>query len=177
LVALDLNWQGAQQINMHYYVLALGSNQRHPVHGSPARVINAAISLMGDAVLSRAKTILTPPIGPSSRRYANTAIVIETIMPPDDLLQHVKAMERQFGRKIYGQRWRSRVLDIDLILWSGGAWVSPELSIPHLLFRDRGFVLQPASEIAANWRDPIRSKTLQHLAFQNKRNRNRFWLE
>jgi 2-amino-4-hydroxy-6-hydroxymethyldihydropteridine diphosphokinase len=165
----------SDQHNYHY-LLALGSNQRHTLHGSPPSIINAAIQLFGDAVLLTAKSQSSLPIGPSLRRYSNSAIIIETPMEPEALLNYLKHIEHHFGRKTSGQRWRRRVLDIDIILWSGGIWTSPQLSIPHSLFRERDFVLKPASEIARDWKDPISNRRVRHLAFQNKRNRNRFWL-
>ncbi|MBS0475742.1 MAG: 2-amino-4-hydroxy-6-hydroxymethyldihydropteridine diphosphokinase, partial [Proteobacteria bacterium] len=61
-------------------------------------------------------------------------------------------------------RWTSRVLDLDVIFWSAGTWVSPGLTVPHLEFRQRAFVLQPAAAIAPRWRDPLTGLTPRHLA-------------
>ncbi len=161
---------------MNIYLLALGSNQRHSVYGAPDKVIEAAIAHLGVSIRALSKTMQSLPIGPSLRRYANATIVVETSLFPDEMLAQVKRIEAQFGRTSVGQRWRSRVLDIDLILWSGGMWIEPELTIPHKEFRKRGFVLKPACEIAPQWRDPVSHHTLQQLHFQFKRNRNRFLL-
>jgi 2-amino-4-hydroxy-6-hydroxymethyldihydropteridine diphosphokinase len=160
----------------HLYLLALGSNQRHALHGLPPSIINAAIQYLGDAVVLKAKIQTSRPIGPSLRRYSNSAVIIETQMEPEALLINLKNIERRFGRKTSGQRWRRRVLDIDIIMWSGGLWTAPQLTIPHILFRVRDFVLKPACEIAPDWKDPVTNRSIRHLAFQNKRNRNRFWL-
>jgi 2-amino-4-hydroxy-6-hydroxymethyldihydropteridine diphosphokinase len=56
------------------------------------------------------------------------------------------------------------VLDLDIVLWSGGAWSSPDLTVPHIAFRERGFVLDPAAAIAPAWRDPVSGLTLRQLA-------------
>ena len=80
-----------------------------------------------------------------------------------DLLITLKAIERKFGRRAGGQRWSARVLDLDIVLWSGGAWSSRNLTIPHPQFRRRGFVLAPAQDIAAQWRDPRTGLTLRQL--------------
>lgn len=85
-------------------------------------------------------------------------------MPPDQLLVRLKQMERKFGRRPGGQRWGARVLDLDIVLWNGGCWKSPGLTIPHVAFRQRSFVLGPALTIAPLWRDPITGLTLRHLA-------------
>jgi 2-amino-4-hydroxy-6-hydroxymethyldihydropteridine diphosphokinase len=105
------------------------------------------------------------PLGPSNRQYANAAAVLVSDLLPSELLIRLKAIERHFGRRVQGQKWRSRVLDLDIILWSGGIWSSdrPALSIPHIQMRERHFVLGPASEIAADMRDPLSGLQLKHL--------------
>jgi 2-amino-4-hydroxy-6-hydroxymethyldihydropteridine diphosphokinase len=145
------------------YLIALGSNMRHPRHGSSARVIDAALAEIDLTVLARSRVMHSHPVGPSLRRYANAAAIVSTTMEPDDLLDHLKALEAAFGRRRGGQRWRARVLDIDIILWSGGIWASPGLGIPHAALRERDFVLRPASAIASGWRDPLTGLTLRQL--------------
>ena len=72
-------------------------------------------------------------------------------------------IEREFGRRPGGQRWAARVLDLDVVLWSGGCFAAPDLIIPHLQFRDRAFVLGPAAAIAPRWRDPVTGLTIRQL--------------
>jgi 2-amino-4-hydroxy-6-hydroxymethyldihydropteridine diphosphokinase len=148
------------------YLIALGSNVRHSRHGLPKAVLEAALADLqqrGLAVTARASAIETDPIGPSVRRYANSAAVIETDLEPPELLALLKRVEHAFGRRPGGQRWRARVLDLDIVLWSGGAFASDELTIPHPLFRERAFVLLPAAEIVPGWRDPLTGRTVRQL--------------
>jgi len=150
----------------HTYLIALGSNVRHHRYGRPRDVLAAALGKLekkGIEVLTIAPVIQTPPIGPSLRRYANSAALVETRLEPQELLHRLKKLERKFGRRPGGQRWRSRVLDLDIILWSGGAFGVPELVIPHPLFRERDFVLRPAAAIAPRWRDPVSGFSLRQL--------------
>ena len=35
------------------------------------------------------------------------------------------------------------MIDLDIILWSGGSWASETLIVPHRLYRARDFVLRP----------------------------------
>ena len=107
--------------------------------------------------------LLSDPVGPSRRRYANSAAVVETALAPPELLAVLKRVERAFGRRAGGQRWASRVLDLDIILWNGGTFAGPDLTVPHRLFRTRHFVLVPAAAIAPTWRDPVTGLTLRHL--------------
>ncbi|WP_374542108.1 2-amino-4-hydroxy-6-hydroxymethyldihydropteridine diphosphokinase [Sphingorhabdus sp.] len=136
--------------------------------GRPHRILLQAINAleMEDIdVFSRSRIIETAPLGPSQRRYANAAALIATALEPVALLERLGCIERHFGRKSSGQRWRARPLDLDIILWSGGVWESaaPDLAIPHPAFRDRAFVLAPAVEIAADLRDPLSGLTLRQL--------------
>lgn len=151
----------------HTYLIALGSNRRHVRHGYPARVLGAALERLaaeGLVVEARAPVIASAPIGPSARTYANGAAVVATRLDPPALLTLLKRVEREFGRREGGRRWGGRVLDLDIVLWSGGRWSSHGLTVPHAEFRKRGFVLAPAAKIAPCWRDPVSGLTLRQLS-------------
>lgn len=143
------------------YLIALGSNRRHQLYGAPQGVVRAAMEELAalGTVLARAPVIATPAMGAARRRFANSAAVLESALTPPALLAALKHTERQFGRR-RGQRWGDRVLDLDIILWSGGRWASPGLRIPHPAYRERGFVLAPAAAIARGWRDPVSGLTI-----------------
>lgn len=148
------------------YLIALGSNQRHPVLGSPREVVAWAADLLDETagnVLARSPIINSDPVGPSQRRYANAALVLESDLLPRDCLDCLQHLEMQLGRERRGQRWRARVIDLDIVLWSGGIVAQKDLSIPHLLMRERDFVLGPAAAIAPDWRDPVSGLSLQQL--------------
>jgi 2-amino-4-hydroxy-6-hydroxymethyldihydropteridine diphosphokinase len=151
------------------YLIALGSNRRHHRHGPPERVLLAAFKALGEAGIKlkhAGPVIRSNPLGPSQRRYANSAALVKSKLEPDELLAALKQIERAFGRRRSGQRWGSRVLDLDIVLWSGGAWGSGGLTIPHPRFRERHFVLGPAASIAPAWRDPLTGLTLRQLAYR-----------
>jgi 2-amino-4-hydroxy-6-hydroxymethyldihydropteridine diphosphokinase len=148
------------------YLIALGSNIRHVRHGSPHQVIEAALAALqeqGVEVQHRSRVIASLPLGPSLRRYANAAVVVTTALDPPELLARLKAMETAFGKRRGGRPWRARVLDLDIVLWSSGIWVSPRLAIPHPAFRERAFVLRPAMDVAPDWRDPVTGLKVRHL--------------
>ena len=161
-------------MSTHLYVIALGSNMRHPRFGAPHAVVEAAMDLLDPAVgelLARSPIIETAPVGPSMRRYANAAVVLESIREPQDLLAALQDLEQELGRVRRGQSWRARVIDLDIVLWDGGSFASDNLVIPHPLFRQRDFVLRPASAIAADWRDPLTGLTLAQLTARLTRRR------
>ena len=148
------------------YLIALGSNRRHHRHGAPAAVLQAALAALSDEGIGLEATspiVASAPLGPSLRRYANGAALVRFAGTPDRLLERLKRIEAAFGRRRGGQRWAARVLDLDVVLWQGGAWSSPGLTVPHVAFRNRAFVLGPAMQIAPRWRDPLTGLTLTQL--------------
>ena len=148
------------------YLIALGSNRRHQHFGSPERILAAALLELdhNGLTLERAGPVVrSAPLGPSRRRYANGAALVKTQLAPPELLARLKQIEAEFGRRKSGQRWTARVLDLDIVLWSGGPWCSPSLTIPHPQFRRRSFVLTPLLPIAGNWRDPLSGLSLHQL--------------
>ena len=152
----------------HLYAIALGSNQRHGLAGSPRIMIGQAIEAleMPDIdVFVQSSVIESTAIGASRRRYANAVAVIASDLDPPALLQRLQSVETHFGRRRIGQRWRARTLDLDIVLWSGGIWSGehPALAIPHVAMRERNFVLGPATEIAPDWRDPLTGLSVRQL--------------
>ena len=147
------------------YVIALGSNRRGR-HGMPADEVRAALTALpaigGDVVMT-SPLITTAPLGPARRRFVNAAALVESDDTPPEMLARLKAIEMAFGRR-RGQRWTDRVIDLDIILWSGGAWASDGLTVPHPEFRRRDFVRRPLVAIVPHWRDPVTRLTIRQLA-------------
>jgi 2-amino-4-hydroxy-6-hydroxymethyldihydropteridine diphosphokinase len=155
------------------YVIALGSNRCHGRHGRPETVLAAALTAMeaaGLEIIAAAPPVASAPIGPSLRTYANAACQIRSQLAPPALLASLKKIEQAFGRR-RGQRWGSRVLDLDIILWSGGCWRSRKLTIPHAHWRERAFVALPLADLAPDWRAPKSHQHVRHVAAHLRRPR------
>lgn len=155
----------------HRYLIALGSNMRHVRHGAPRRVIAAALKALDHGkfeVTAASKVIETAPLGPSRRRYGNAVALVHSKREPDEVLRKLRKIEHKFGRRRSGSAWGARVLDLDIVLWNGGAWAGDDgegsLVIPHPAFRERSFVLGPAATIAGSWRDPLTGLTVRQLS-------------
>ncbi|WP_313801907.1 2-amino-4-hydroxy-6-hydroxymethyldihydropteridine diphosphokinase [Sphingobium sp.] len=148
----------------HIYALALGSNRSLSARQTPARLLKDAVRLIAElgTVSAVAPIMMTPPIGPSRRKFANSALLVESSLPPETMLLRLQAIEHGLGRQRF-IRWGARRLDIDIILWSGGRWNSRSLHIPHPAFRDRDFVLAPLHSVAPGWRDPVSGLSVRHL--------------
>ena len=157
----------------HLYAIALGSNRPHGRHGRPAGVIAAAIAgLDRDFGLFDASPILLNPAhGGAGRDFANAVALVESALEPEAMLTALKTIERDFGRRS-GRRWGARVLDLDILAWSGGRVRSRRLTIPHPRVADRAFAIGPLGMIAPAWRraGPL---TARHLAARLARRRAR----
>jgi len=149
---------------MHVYAIGVGSNRPMRQLG-PRRIVQAAFVALGQSplrLIAQSPTIASRPLGPSDRTYSNAAALVETALAPLALLDHLQAIERQFGRKRY-RRWGSRTLDLDILLWSGGRVHSKRLTVPHASLRERAFALRPLAAIAPHWRDPATGLTIAQL--------------
>ena len=147
----------------HLYAIAIGSNRRHGRFGRPAGVVEAAIAGLDEefGLFDTSPIILNAAHGGAGRDFANAVALVESTLSPPQMLSRLKAIERSFGRR-RGRRWGPRVLDLDIVLWSGGRFRSRQLMIPHPRLAERSFALQPLAAIAPRWRmGPI---TVQHLA-------------
>ena len=157
----------------HLYVIAIGSNRPHGRFGRPPQVVEGAIARLDrDVGLFDASPILVNRAdGPAGRDFANAVALVESGLLPPEMLDRLKRIERAFGRR-RGKRWGPRVLDLDIIAWSGGRWRSRRLTIPHRALRARAFVLRPLAKIAPGWRIEG-ALTARHLAARLARPRPR----
>lgn len=140
---------GATQL----YAIAIGSNRPHGRHGRPTGVVEAAVARLDEEfdLFDASPIILNPAHGGAGRDFANAVALVESDLNPPEMLQRLKRIEREFGRR-RGRRWGPRVLDLDVALWSGGKFRSRRLKIPHSQLAHRSFVLQPLAAIAPGWR-------------------------
>jgi 2-amino-4-hydroxy-6-hydroxymethyldihydropteridine diphosphokinase len=147
----------------HLYAVAIGSNRPHGRFGRPAGVVEAAVARLDEefGLFDASPIVLNAAHGGAGRDFANAVALVESDLLPPQMLTRVKSLEREFGRRP-GRRWGPRVLDLDLVLWSGGDCRIRGLTIPHPRLATRSFVLQPLAAIAPGWR--IGAKTVRHLA-------------
>ena len=96
--------------------------------------------------------------------FANQALIVETSL--------TQAIEQELGRdrteearerEATGQRYASRVVDIDIIFYDDYICEDERLTLPHRLMHEREFVLRPLCEVAAEWRHPIIGRTTQEM--------------
>ena len=154
-------------------LVALGSNKPHGRHGPPRAVLVAAMAALdgdGMKLVAQSRIRMTDPVGPSSRSYANAAVVVKTKLALPELRRRLKTLEAKFGKR-RGQRWGARTLDLDII-GAGDAVVPSRLRwrsavhgliVPHPRLAGRRFVLDPCVEITPDWRHPVLNLTVRQL--------------
>jgi len=87
----------------------------------------------------------------------------ETSLAAKTLLERLLAIEQDLGRE-RPFPGAPRTVDLDLILYDDAVIdEGPALIVPHPRFRERRFVLEPLSEIAPDWRDPVTGRTVEEL--------------
>ncbi|MEK6805160.1 MAG: 2-amino-4-hydroxy-6-hydroxymethyldihydropteridine diphosphokinase [Pseudomonadota bacterium] len=95
------------------------------------------------------------PLGPPGQaHYCNAVVAIEATLSPQDLLKALLDIERAMGRERSGQRWQSRLIDLDLLLYGDARVDLAGLQVPHPEMHKRNFVLVPLAEIAPDIQIP-----------------------
>ena len=95
--------------------------------------------------------------------FLNIALKGQTALSPTDLLVYLKQIETQIGRE-KTIRYGPRKIDLDIIFYDGLILNTPDLVIPHPRMAERGFVLRPLADIAADFVHPILKQTVVELA-------------
>jgi 2-amino-4-hydroxy-6-hydroxymethyldihydropteridine diphosphokinase len=137
----------------HLYAIGIGSNRRHIRFGRPAHVVAGAIERLDNdfGLFDASPVVLNAAYGGAGREFANAVALVESELDPLEMLVSLKGIEYEFGRR-RGRRWGSRVLDLDIVAWSGGRFRSRRLTIPHCALEHRAFVLGPLAAAAPHWR-------------------------
>lgn len=149
--------------------LSLGSNM-----GDKKRNIVTAVALLAERVgdISALSSLYeTEPWGFSSENtFLNAAVVMETQLPPADLLTLTQRIECELGRtrKSDGE-YHDRLIDIDILMYDDLVMETPELTLPHPLMHLRTFVLEPLAEIASEVVHPVLHKTIEALYLKIKK--------
>ena len=100
---------------------------------------------------------------PSDPDYINGVALVETSLPPLDVLQALQRIEQSLGRERSVAN-APRTIDLDLIAHGRSVLDLPELSLPHPRADDRLFVMGPLAEIAPDWTHPVSGHSARRLA-------------
>jgi 2-amino-4-hydroxy-6-hydroxymethyldihydropteridine diphosphokinase len=143
--------------------IGLGSNLESPV----AQIKSARMAILRLAgIEERAFSNLyaSAPMGPQDQpEYVNAVMVIDTDLPPLELLHALQGIEKAHGRVRGNQRWGARTLDLDLLLYGDQQIDLPELTVPHPGIAERPFVLYLLLECAPDLVIPGKGKVSELL--------------
>jgi len=148
--------------------VALGSNLANPI-SQVESAFDALENLPNTRVVKKSSLYKTAPIGYEAKQlnqipdFINAVAELETDLAPLELLDALLEIENQAGRERPYLN-APRVLDCDLLLYENVSMESTKLILPHPRMHQRGFVLLPLFEIAAQLSIPNHGKiaTLIH---------------
>ncbi|MFC2061849.1 2-amino-4-hydroxy-6-hydroxymethyldihydropteridine diphosphokinase [Elusimicrobiota bacterium] len=133
-------------------VLSLGSNL-----GDRENNIKAAVKLLEEKFntkLKKSPVYETPPLyHTNSGYYYNCCVSFETDYEPEKIFKSVNSIEKELKRKRKEPN-APRTIDIDIIFIGEKIIATDKLTVPHPGMQDRLFVLQPLSDILANFVHP-----------------------
>jgi len=110
--------------------------------------------------------------GFSAPEFTNQVLVADTDLSPMEVLEQVQRIEASLGRdraaearerELSGQKYASRVIDIDILLYDELVVDTELLKIPHPRMAERDFVLTPLCEIMRGRRHPVLGLTIGEL--------------
>jgi 2-amino-4-hydroxy-6-hydroxymethyldihydropteridine diphosphokinase len=144
-------------------VLAVGTNLGDRL-GTLQGCVQAIDRLPDTDVLAISPVYETVPVGgPPQPDYLNAVLLVQTGLPPRELLEAAHRIEADFGR-VRGERFGPRTLDVDIISYADEISSDPVLTLPHPRAYERAFVLAPWHDIDPQAELPGRGSVGQLLA-------------
>jgi 2-amino-4-hydroxy-6-hydroxymethyldihydropteridine diphosphokinase len=128
-------------------LLGLGSNV-----GDRRAELQAAVDALAEAgvtPLESSSTYDTDPVGEvlEQSSFLNACVRVETELEPLALLDLLKRLERELGRREGGIRHGPRAIDIDVLTLGELELRDERMTLPHAQLLSRRFVLIPALEL------------------------------
>jgi 2-amino-4-hydroxy-6-hydroxymethyldihydropteridine diphosphokinase len=133
--------------------IALGSNLGDR-HAYLARARDAIDAIPECRVVAATLVEETAPLGGLAQPpYLNQMLAVETTLEPSALLARLQRIEADAGR-LRANRWDSRTLDLDIVLFDDRVVNTAELTLPHPGRPSRDFWQRELAEL----RDAIRHR-------------------
>jgi 2-amino-4-hydroxy-6-hydroxymethyldihydropteridine diphosphokinase len=148
-------------VTLHRAYVGVGANI-----GDAAATVGRALDALAELgrVARRSSLYRTRAWGKTDQPdFVNAAALLETALPPRDLLRALKGLESKLGR-VETERWGPRVIDLDLLVYDDVQLDEPGLHLPHVHLRERAFVLVPLGELDPSYaatRDALPLEELQ----------------
>lgn len=156
-----------QHSSLNQCVISFGSNlgDRRELVAAAAKRVAGYTKIDGVSGLRTSRLFETPPIGGPGEQdtFLNAIGVFETQASARDVLGMLQELEADLGRQ-RRRRWDARSIDLDVVLHGNLVGGATGLVVPHPRYTARRFVLVPACDVAAHFRDPRFGWTLGDLA-------------
>lgn len=147
--------------------IGLGANLPSARYGPPRPTLEAALerlSRQGLQIWRRSRWYASAPVPAGDQPwFVNGVAEIGSVLPPQDILRVLHAVEEEIGR-VRTVRNAPRAVDLDLLDVDGrvsGPDDWPQL--PHPRLHQRAFVLMPLAELAPDWRHPVLGRRAEDL--------------
>jgi len=115
-------------------------------------------------ILAVSSVYETEPWGFESKDwFLNMILYIRTDLKPSGLLGRILIIEALMGRVRDEKDYKSRIIDIDILLYENETISEPGLTIPHPRLHKRRFVLVPMCEINPDGIHPVLKKSFTSL--------------
>jgi 2-amino-4-hydroxy-6-hydroxymethyldihydropteridine diphosphokinase len=135
-----------EKVVLNRTLISLGSNL-----GDKSSYINQAIDAIQNSIGNIefiSSFYESAPWGyDSQNQFINACITCHTTLPPLQLLDQLKEIERYIGRVKTTTGYEDRCIDLDIIFYNDEKVNSEALTIPHPHFKTREFVMIPLREI------------------------------
>ncbi len=152
--------------NENISLIALGSNVGDKVSNlqTAVRLINTSDEIK---VLEASSIYETKPYGVKDQsNFLNAVIKVSTSLSLVELLNFVKNLEKEIGRK-ERIKWGPREIDLDILFYNDLIYSDERITIPHKEFEKRDFVIVPSVEIAKNYFHPALNVKICDISIQN----------
>ncbi len=142
--------------------LSLGSNI------DKERNLARAVRLLAERVSVAAVSSVyeTQPVGATPQEsFLNAAVMVETILSPDDLkTQILTPIEEELGRIRTADRYGPRSIDLDIVLFDSEVIQTPLQVIPDPEIALRPHLAVPLAELAPDHVHPETGETMREIA-------------
>jgi deoxyguanosine kinase len=143
--------------------IGLGSNL-----GDRKDFIHKALKMLAETknveVARVSDLIETAPLGGANQpKYLNAVAQIKTALTAEDLHKTLLNVETSLGRA-RREKWSSRTIDLDLLLFGEEIINSHDLTVPHPQVHLRSFVLKGLRELNRELVHPVLKESIDELA-------------
>ncbi len=125
--------------------IGIGSNLGNPI--AHVKRALSVLSTLPETTLERQSSLFrTAPIDATGEYFVNAVAMLQTRLPPAELLHALQGIENDFGRERPFTN-APRTLDLDILLYGTQRIASTDLVIPHPRLTQRAFALIPLLQL------------------------------